>query len=456
MLLNFNFELIVSRFLFAKGDQSPTVALNTWTAKHHIPIRYVLLHEEHLPRSINSSSIHPRQIFYYRLYFGQHFYCDGYGSSYHQARTNCAWYALNYIYQNQEAIMQSIQSTSSQVRFYLLSIYLLKIFLIKIQQKSPISLMYERAQRLGLSVHVERNEPLTITYVIGEQYSTTGSGSTKQAAKQIAAEKMLEILPLPKEKSKHNRKHDRQHQKFIEQKASNDYSLSEQINPITRLYQIARARNIKVEFHELDYLSNEKLFHFHVKFDEHDVADGYGKSKRLAKRLAAENLLSKIYPDVLKSIDSSVLLPRKSLLKRDECINKQQETKHVHFGHDEIIPYEQTSISNSQLSTKIEQQLRNACQKLNIYIQYDNQILNNDDNQYESILTLSNDDRLLAKFCAYAPSIILAKEKVSFTAWKNLQQLFNGSIQIPKTTVNRSHRQLSISSIPQQTRMNNN
>ncbi|CAF4971091.1 unnamed protein product, partial [Rotaria socialis] len=79
---------------------------------------------------------------------------------------------------------------------------------------------------------------------------TTGTGSTKHAAKQIAAEQMLEILPLPSEmdKQKHIRKHSSQHKKFIEQKGSVSYSLTEQINPITRLYQIGRARDIKIEF----------------------------------------------------------------------------------------------------------------------------------------------------------------------------------------------------------------
>ena len=156
--------------------------------------------------------------------------------------------------------------------------------------------MYEHAKQLGLSVKIEHNDSLTVTYYIGEEYQTTATGQTKHSAKQLAAEKMLEILPIQEDKikTKHNRKRTNQHKKFIEQKGSNDYSLSEDINPITRLYQIARAREKKIEFIQLNDCQNEKLYHFHIKFDENDYADGYDKNKQAAKRKAAENLLLKI------------------------------------------------------------------------------------------------------------------------------------------------------------------
>ncbi|CAF1200012.1 unnamed protein product [Rotaria sordida] len=417
--------------------QSPTVILNTWAAQHHIPTRYILLHEQLQPSSNNLSWNRPHIIFYYRLHLGQHFYFDGYGSSRQQARIDCAYHALNFIHQNEKFILESLASKSTQI-----------------QSKSEISLMYERAKQLGLTVQIEYNEPLTITYHIGEQYSTTATGQTKNTAKQIAAEKMLEILPLPtendKQKQKHNRKHTNQHKKFIEQKGSNNYSLSEKINPITRLYQIARARNINIEFTELENSTNEKNFHFHVKFGENDFADGYGKNKKLAKQSTAENLLSKLNPDILGLINISTssslpIQPIKSLLKRDENLNKQQqqqqEKKHVHFIDDEIIQHEKNT-NNHQSSITIKQQLINACQKLNINIEYDDQTITNNTNQYETVLTLSKDDRLLAQFRANAPSLIRAQENVSLTAWQNLQQLFNGSIQIPKTTIKKRYRQL--------------
>ncbi|CAF3567745.1 unnamed protein product [Rotaria sp. Silwood1] len=422
--------------------QSPTVTLNTWAAQHHIPTQYRLLHEQIHPSSNNSSWNRRQIIYYYRLYLGQDFYFDGHDLSHQQARINCAYHALNFIHQNEKSILMSLPSTSTQT-----------------QSKSYISLMYERAKQLGLIIQMEYNEPLTITYHIGEQYSTTGTGQTKHAAKLIAAEKMLEILPLPtendKQKQKQNRKHSSQHKKFIEQKGLSNYSITEKINPITRLYQIGRARNINIEFIELEYLKDEKNFHFHVKFGENDNADGYGKNKKIAKQLAAENLLSKLNPDILESISISTssslpIQPIKSLLKRDENLNKQQqhEKKHVHFIEDEIIQHENNT-NNHQSSITIKQQLINACEKLNINIQYDDQINtnnnNNNNNQYETLLTLSKDDRLLAQFRANASSLIHAQENVSLTAWKNLQQLFNGSIQIPKTTIKKRYRQLQTS-----------
>ncbi len=76
--------------------QSPTVVLNTWTSQHHVPTRYVLLNEQYLPPSIKS----PQILFTYRLYFGHNLYFDGHGPSHQQARNNCAYHALNFIYQN--------------------------------------------------------------------------------------------------------------------------------------------------------------------------------------------------------------------------------------------------------------------------------------------------------------------------------------------------------------------
>ncbi|CAF4309513.1 unnamed protein product, partial [Rotaria magnacalcarata] len=401
-------------------SKHPTVTLNAWAAQNHIPIQYVLLDQHSVTTPNNISSNFPCIIFYYRLYLGQDLHFDGHDLSHQLARINCAYHALNFIRENEKSILKSLSSIQTQI-----------------QSKSPISIMYERAKQLGLSVQIKYNEPLTITYLIGEQYSAMGTGATKNAAKRIAAEQMLEILPLSSEvvKQKHIRKHGSQHKKFIEQKGSVSYSLTGQINPITRLYQIGRARDIKIEFNELENENDDKTFHFHVKFGDDDSADGYGKNKQIAKRSAAENLLSKLNPNLLESIDvatpaSLPVGPIKSLLKRDENVNEQHEKKHVHFIEDELVEHEKKTIEH-QSSITIKQQLINACQKLNLDIQYDDQLIA-DNEQCETILTLSKDDRILAKFRAHAPSVIRAQENVSLTAWRNLQQLFNGSIQLPK------------------------
>lgn len=294
--------------------------------------------------------------------------------------------------------------------FYFLKI-LFSLFFSQNQTKSQISLMYERAKQLGLSVQIEHNEPLTVTYYIGEKYTTTGTGQTKHEAKQTAAEKMLEILPIPDEKSKQKsiRKHSHQHKKFIEQKGSNNYSLSEEINPITRLYQIGRAREKKIEFIQINNPENEKIYHFHVIFGENDFADGYDKSKQAAKRSAAENLLLKLNPEQLELTTISLPPPpKKGLLKREENLNKQQEKKHVHFNEDQLI------------TTK--QRLKIQCNKYDIQIQYDDEFITN---QYESILSLTKDKQLIGKFRGKALELMDAQENASEIAWKHLYELFN-------------------------------
>ncbi len=109
-LVPFHFN---SKWIYLLVHQSPTVALNTWTTQHHIPTRYVLLNEQHLPPSINR----PHILFSYRLYLGHHLYFDGQGSSHQQARINCAYHALNFIHQNQ--IPNIISPPSTEVNFFI-------------------------------------------------------------------------------------------------------------------------------------------------------------------------------------------------------------------------------------------------------------------------------------------------------------------------------------------------
>lgn len=370
-----------------ESPQSPTVVLNTWATQNHISTRYICLNEQYLSSSTNRS----QTLFIYRLFIGQDLQFDGHGTSRHRARINCACHALTFIQQNQMFPML-ILSTETPT-------------------KSQISLMYERAKQLGLAVQIEHTDPLTVTYRIGNEYSTTGTGPTKQTAKEDAARQMLEILPEPSEKStgKSNRKNKNQHRKFIEQKGSNNYSQAEHINPITRLYQIGQARNEKIEFSEIKHPENDNRFHFQVVFGENHFAYGSDKNKQAAKRLAAENLLLKLN---IHSIDATKMPlpppPKKGLLKREE--NSGKEKKHVHFIEEDI------------LSKK--QQLIQACQELDIQIEYEDRLI---DDKYESILSLKKDEQLVAKFRGLATLVNDAQEKASVTAWKNLKDLFNQS-----------------------------
>jgi len=209
---------------------------------------------------------------------------------------------------------------------------------IKYQTKSEISLMYERAKQLGLSVRMESNDPFTVTYHIGEKYLAIGKGFNQHSAKQSAAEKMLEILPIN----------------------------NNQQNPITRIYQLAQIRQVKIEFIQLISIEN---FLFQIKFGDNEHAEGYGKTKQMAKRAAAEILLEKLEPIVILPPP-----PVKGLLKRDgnnDNINKQ-EKKHVHFVEEVIEKDEQLSPRqlSSNISNSNKQQLIEACQKLKIHLEY--------------------------------------------------------------------------------------
>jgi uncharacterized protein YpiB (UPF0302 family) len=157
-------------------------------------------------------------------------------------------------------------------------------------------------------------------------------------------------------------------------------------------------------------MENTDSFHFHVKLGDNDFADGYDKNKQSAKRLAAENLLSKLNSTLLESIVISLPpAPKKGLLKHEmNSKNQPQEKKHVHFVDDQLMI--------------TQQRLTHACQKLDIQIQFEDQMIND---QYESILSLTKNDKLLAKFRGNGLILADAQENASKAAWKNLHELFN-------------------------------
>ncbi|CAF1264841.1 unnamed protein product [Rotaria magnacalcarata] len=370
--------------------QSPTVTLNIWSIQNHISIRYVLLNQQFKSKSTNQSCI----LFYYRLYLGHNSYFDGHGYTHQQARTKCALGALLFLRQNQRSTQHLNVPFLSNARK-------------QRPPKSDISLMYERAKQLGHTIHITFDDPLTVTYVIGENYSATAKGSTQQTAKQLAARKMLEILPST--------------------------NIQRKLNPITRIYQSAQLRQVKIEFIQL---TDKENYTYQIRFGDNDVAEGYGKAKRIAKQLAAEALLQKL--------DTVVVLlppPSKSLLKRDgnsEKTNKQ-EKKHVHFVEEIIENDDKMSCSPSSLSSNVEnsykKQLIETCQKLRIHIEYLDKMNENENEtsaQYQSTVILSTADRCLAQFCGNGPSLIRAQENASSAVWNNLKQLFNGSSRIQK------------------------
>ena len=94
-------------------------------------------------------------MFYDRLYLGYNLYFDGHVCTHQHAPTHCILNAFYFLYRNQ------LLFPSIDIRLSLFS-------KIKHRTKSNVSLMYERAKLLGLSVHLDFNDPYTVTYSIGD------------------------------------------------------------------------------------------------------------------------------------------------------------------------------------------------------------------------------------------------------------------------------------------------
>ena len=231
--------------------------------------------------------------------------------------------------------------------------------------------MYERAHQLGLAVHIEFNDPLTVTYHLGEHYSAKGTGFNQHSAKQFAAKRMLQILSSPKTRA-------------------TDGQPSTEANPVARLHQLAQARHVKLELIEVNHSPSEPNFTIRVQFDQKELAEGHGKTKQLAKRAAAEISLEKLEPVI-----ALPLAPCKGVLKRSEGNDplSRQEKKHVHFADDVVEKDEPVSVRSSSSSSSPSspscsrrQQLTNACQRLKIDVNYLDELVSVQ--QSVSILTL--------------------------------------------------------------------
>lgn len=308
-------------------------SLNQWAIRNHQRLHYVFLQEQNLNQSA-------RPIVFYRLYLRPDLYFDGHGPSHHQARSHCAFNALCFLRQNPISPPSTPQSVSSP------------------SGKSDVALMYERAKQLGLVVRVQWNDPCTVTYRIGEHFSSTGHGYNRQAAKLIAAENILKLLPNPsKTKS------------------------SPTINPITRLYQLAQSRQVQVQFVPLEKSSSHDKYSFRVTFGEKDSSEGHGSTKQLAKRAAAETLLEKLDPVVVLPPS-----PGKSLLKKESHTDgsTQQPKKHVHFDERVIAKDEElamrpcVTLASPTIAHYQKQQLADTCRRMNIDVKYTDERVKSD------------------------------------------------------------------------------
>lgn len=224
--------------------------------------------------------------------------------------------------------------------------------------KSPVSLVHETALKRGLSVIFEvvseSGKPHIRTFMtkctVGEKV-TVGEGSSKKVSKKRAAESMLEELKrLPpilanniqprtlrlKRKPPTTKKKSRNLIKVF-QEPRQEAEVVEEVNPISRLVQIQQAKREKEPVYTLieeKGAPRRREFIMEVTVGQHS-AQGVGPNKKLAKRAAAETLLtnmgySKPQPQPAKpSIktgdkENSEGKPRKVTFLEDEHTNETQ------------------------------------------------------------------------------------------------------------------------------------
>ncbi|XP_034189818.2 double-stranded RNA-binding protein Staufen isoform X1 [Osmia lignaria lignaria] len=219
--------------------------------------------------------------------------------------------------------------------------------------KSPVSLVYEKALKHGLPVSFEVvseiGKPHIRTFrtkcTVGDKV-TFGEGPSKKVSKRHAAEFMLEELnrlpPLPetiqnrprrmKRKPPATKKKSRNLIKDYQEPRSESEG-TEEVNPVSRLVQIQQAKREKEPVYNLieeKGASRRREFVIEVTMGQHS-AQGLGPNKKLAKRAAAEALLTQL------GYSKPQPQPTKPSIKTGESENTEQKPRKVTFLEDEQI-----------------------------------------------------------------------------------------------------------------------
>ncbi|GAB0093202.1 Maternal effect protein staufen [Sergentomyia squamirostris] len=180
---------------------------------------------------------------------------------------------------------------------------------INSELKSPISLVHEMALKRNLSVvfevKTEKGPPhmkIFITICIVGTLRTEGEGNGKKISKKRAAEAMLEELKKlpPLSPTQRVLKLKKKPQDVVKKKSRNlikekdDPEYQSEVNPISKLIQIQQSKKEKEPIYNLTEergVPRRREFVIEVKASGY-TAIGIGSNKKVAKRLAAENLLN--------------------------------------------------------------------------------------------------------------------------------------------------------------------
>ncbi|KAG7199342.1 hypothetical protein KM043_018189 [Ampulex compressa] len=221
--------------------------------------------------------------------------------------------------------------------------------------KSPVSLVHETALKRGLPVSFEvvheSGKPHIRTFmtkcIVGDK-CTVGEGSSKKISKRRAAELMLEELkhlsPLPvtmgnqslrvKRRPPATKKKSRNLIKVYQEPRS-ESEAAEEVNPVSRLLQIQQAKREKEPVYNLieeKGVPRRREFIVEVTMGQHS-AQGMGPNKKLAKRAAAEALLTQLGYNKPQPQPQ----PAKSSIKTGENENTESKPRKVTFLEDDQV-----------------------------------------------------------------------------------------------------------------------
>lgn len=219
--------------------------------------------------------------------------------------------------------------------------------------KSPVSLVHETALKRGLPVSFEvvseSGKPHIRTFMtkctVGDKV-TVGEGSSKKVSKKRAAELMLEELkrlpPLPatiqnrslrvKRKPPATKKKSRNLIKVYQEPRSENEA-TEEVNPVSRLVQIQQAKREREPVYNLideKGAPRRREFVMEVTMGQHS-AKGIGPNKKLAKRAAAESLLTQL------GYSKPSPQPAKPSIKTGDSENTEAKPRKVTFLEDDQV-----------------------------------------------------------------------------------------------------------------------
>ncbi|KAG5679232.1 hypothetical protein PVAND_008812 [Polypedilum vanderplanki] len=243
--------------------------------------------------------------------------------------------------------------------------------LVHSEIKSPISLVHEMALKRKLTVtfevQSEKGPPHMKVYTtlckVGT-ITTEGEGNGKKLSKKKAAEKMMEelkklppISPVEDPSSSHRgnikgRRNNKQptqqlplQQPVVKRKSRNlikekleQSNVADEINPISQLIQIQQARKEKEPIYnviEERGTARRREFVIEVVVNGYS-ATGSGPNKKIAKRIAAENLLVAMGITAKPSTTSSTSLQNETPGKEKKSSEINEKNKKVSFIEPEV------------------------------------------------------------------------------------------------------------------------